>query len=198
MSHEKQNRVLDFWFGDDPLKETDNVERWFTKNPSFDAEIRTQFSDLMAEAAAGGFDSWAATPRGALALLLLLDQFPRNVYRDDPRAFAQDEHARRIAEIVIEKGFDQELSSVERCFIYLPLEHSEDLAAQDRSVELFTALASKVSPEEADFIAEAFEYAILHRDVIKQFGRFPHRNEVLGRETTKAEAAFLKTPNSSF
>ena len=198
MSHEKQNRVLDFWFGEDRLKETEMSELWFSKDEGFDNEIRTQFSDLMDEAAKGAFDSWAETPRGALALILLLDQFPRNVYRDDPRAFATDAHARRIAEIAIDRGFDHQLSATERCFIYLPLEHSEDLAAQDRSVELFTALALKVPPEEANFIAEAFEFAIRHRDVIQQFGRFPHRNQILGRESTKAETSFLKTPNSSF
>lgn len=198
MIHEKQKQVLDFWFGEDPLKETDNMERWFSKNRAFDESIRASFEAMVSDAAKGAFDDWSKTARGSLALVILLDQFPRNIYRDDPRSFENDQQARRIAEMALDRGFDQQLNAMERCFLYLPLEHSEDIHAQDRSVALFTELAATALPEESKAIAEAFEYAIRHRDVIQQFGRFPHRNEVLGRDNTKAEAAFLKTPNSSF
>ncbi|RYZ67303.1 MAG: DUF924 domain-containing protein [Proteobacteria bacterium] len=198
MSHEKQTQVLDFWFGEDPLKEVDNMEKWFSKNASFDESIRAQFQDMVTQAAQGAFDDWGKTPRGALALVILLDQFPRNIFRNDPRSFANDEHARRIAEMALDRGFDQQLNTMERCFLYLPLEHSEDISAQDRSVALFKDLAASALPEESKAIAEAFEYALRHRDIIQQFGRFPHRNEILGRDSTKAEAAFLKTPNSGF
>lgn len=198
MAHDKQERILEFWFGDDSLHEVDNMDRWFTRNTNFDREIESLFADEMKAAGEGAFDDWAKTPRGALALILLIDQFPRNVYRDDARAFAQDERARRVAEMAIDRGLDQKLNPIERCFMYLPLEHSEDPIAQNRSVGLFTELLEVASTEEKEALTEALQYAIRHKEIIERFGRFPHRNEVLGRDSTKEETAFLKTPNSSF
>jgi uncharacterized protein (DUF924 family) len=199
MVHTKQNQVLNFWFGDDRLKSAENMERWFSKDKSFDAEIKSQFGAMVEEASNGGFDHWGKTAQGALALVILLDQFRRNIYRESAEAFSHDSHARRIAETAIEKGLDQELNPIERCFLYLPLEHAEDLSAQNRSVELFTKLAEEVSgADEEDVFKTTLDYALRHREIIERFGRFPHRNDVLGRTPTDRETEFLKTPNSAF
>ena len=198
MTHEQQNRVLDFWFGSDPLKPLANKDLWFTKNPAFDEQIRSLFEAQVQQAKSGAFDDWAQTPRGSLALLILLDQFPRNIYRDQSAAFESDPKARKIAETAIARGFDEELSPIERCFMYLPLEHAEDLAAQETSVELFKSLAKKAEPDLRAMTQVTLDYAVRHRDVIKKFGRFPHRNSILNRVSTKAEVDFLATPNSSF
>lgn len=198
MTHDKQKSVLDFWFGDDPLLVLDKQDLWFGRDAQFDESIRLQFADMVTEAATGAFDDWAKTARGALALVLLLDQFPRNIFRADPRAFVSDTHARRIAEIAIDQGLDQQLSAIERVFLYLPLEHSEDLTAQQRAVDLFMKLVDDAKSGEHAFVTEALAYALSHRDIIEKFGRFPHRNDVIGRESSDEEKAFLKTPFSAY
>ena len=175
--------VLAYWFG------AGMAERWFKPNPAFDREIRQRLLPLYRRAAAGELDNWAANAREVVALVILLDQVPRNLYRQDPRAFATDAKALAVAKAAIERGLDRELRQVERVFLYLPLEHSEDLADQEDCVRLVGQL-----DENQDWC----DYAIQHRDIIARFGRFPHRNAVLGRETTPEEAAFLATPNSSF
>lgn len=175
--------VLDFWFG--PGME----ERWFRKDPAFDAEVRASLLPHLEAATAGRYDDWLEAPRGTLALVILLDQVPRNLYRDDPRAFAQDAAALRLARQAVDRGQDRALSEVERLFLYLPFEHSESLADQEDCVRLVSALDGK--PEWRD-------YSIKHRDVIARFGRFPHRNAALGRESTAEEEAFLEQPGSSF
>ena len=185
--------VLDFWFGEPGSPWHGRQRReWFAKDAAFDGEIRRRFLALHASAALGECDRWAATPRGLLALVIVLDQFSRNLYRDDPRAFAQDERALSGARMMVDAGWDSRLAPVERAFAYLPFEHAECLADQDRAVALFTAL-------------EAFEptrgllaWAQKHRAVIARFGRFPHRNAALGRESTPEEAAFLLEPGSRF
>lgn len=189
-----QTEILDFWFGRLP-SETGSGQRrqvWFTKEAAFDQEIRTRFEAVYAKAAAGNLDTWQETPAGCLALILLLDQFPRNLFRSDPRAFATDGKALALTQLAIARGFDQSLPPVQRWFLYLPLMHSEDLDHQQRSVELFATLQH--DPD----VATAYPYAIKHRDVIQRFGRFPHRNAVLGRANTPAETAFLQQPGSSF
>lgn len=198
MSHEKQNAVLNFWFGEDPTQQINESEKWFKKDDAFDAEIRSRFESWVQEAARGGFDSWSKTARGSLALIILLDQFPRNIYRGQPASFEFDPHARRTAEIALDHGFDQELSPIERSFMYLPLEHSEDLTAQNRSLELYEKLAAHAPGNESKLLKGNLEFAKRHREIIERFGRFPHRNEILGRTSTQIETEFLKNPNSGF
>jgi uncharacterized protein (DUF924 family) len=178
--------ILAFWYaeGRDTYRPI-----WFQKNDAFDAEIRDRFGALIRPAREGTFDSWAETPTGALALLILLDQFPRNVFRGNAEAFASDAHARAIARaVVLEKCFDLKLGAYEKPFVYLPFEHSEAMADQDLSVALFEGLRD--IPHHAREKG-AIDYAWRHRVVIQDFGRFPHRNAALGRESTPAEQAWL-------
>ena len=166
--------ILAFWREAGPKK-------WFNKDAAFDQEIRTRFLATHEAAAAGTLADWENTAEGALALVILLDQFPRNMFRGSARAFATDPMAHRIADGAIAKGYDGQVSATDRQFFYLPFEHSESLADQDRCVTLFRAAGD----------AELLKWAELHADIIRKFGRFPHRNAVLGRATTAAEQAFL-------
>ncbi len=181
------NDVLDFWFAGDP-----GTPRpvWFQKNDAFDTACGA-LADLRGQALDGTLDHWAATPRGALALVILLDQLSRNLFRGSPEAFAADPKARAVARAAIAAGFDTRLGPQERLFIYLPIEHSEDPADQDLSVRLFESLRGLVADRSID-------YAYRHRDVIRRFGRYPHRNAALGRADTPAEAAYLAEPGSGF
>ncbi|MBI4184994.1 MAG: DUF924 domain-containing protein [Proteobacteria bacterium] len=182
-------RVLTFWFG--PRAGPGFGEKraaWFKAGLAFDREIAKRFAAEAEAAAAGRLHHLAATAEGALALVILLDQFPRNIHRGTPRAFAADRHAREVAAAALARGFDRELAPTQRLFLYLPFEHGEELADQERAVALVAALGD----------AEALDYAIRHRDIIARFGRFPHRNAILGRASTAKEAAFLKQPGSSF
>lgn len=167
--------VLDFWFRAGPAA-------WFAKSDTFDAEIREKFGTLVDAAASGACDRWEEKPHSALALILLLDQFPRNLFRGSPRAFATDAKAREIADAVIGRGFDKAYPVPQKKFFYLPFEHSEDMADQERFIDLMMA-----SNDE-----DGLNWGFRHMELIRRFGRFPHRNGVLGRETTEAEAAFLK------
>ncbi len=166
--------VLDFWWLAGPSK-------WFAKNDAFDSDIRERFGDAVEAALAGKYDDWADGAHGALALLILLDQFPRNIFRGSAQAFSGDPKARMIADRAVGAGFDRAFPKDARTFFYLPFEHAEDMAAQERSVDLF-----RTNGTEKEYL-----YALIHMDVIRRFGRFPHRNAVLGRETTAEEAAFL-------
>jgi uncharacterized protein (DUF924 family) len=182
--------VLEFWFGERPHAPR---EVWFRKDPAFDAEIRERFGELIEAALAGRLDHWElAGPESALALLIILDQFTRNAFRDTARMFAGDERALALARRLVESGADRRLSPVQRSFAYLPFEHAESLAEQDRGVALFDEL--RAYPESAG----AYDWAVRHRDVIRRFGRFPHRNEILGRPSTADEVAFLAAPGSRF
>jgi uncharacterized protein (DUF924 family) len=179
-------RLLDFWFADglDAFRQA-----WFTKDDAFDAACRDGFGTLVIPARDGTLDAWAETPQGALALLLLLDQFPRNLYRGSADAFASDPHALTIARrVVLARGFDLALPPAARIFLYLPFEHSEALPDQDISVALFEGLRDH--PEHAK-PGGTIAYAWAHRVVIQRFARFPHRNAALGRDCTPAEAAWL-------
>lgn len=179
---EAARAVLDFWFGEA------GPERWFKKDPAFDATVRARLGGLYAEAAAGRLDAWRDSPRGCLALIVLLDQVPRNIHRDDARAFATDARAREVLAEARARGFDAALEARERHVLYMPLMHSEDLADQRDSVALFEALGD---PNAADF-------ARRHEAIVERFGRYPHRNAVLGRASTPEEEAFLREPGSSF
>ncbi|MBD8892114.1 DUF924 family protein [Roseibium litorale] len=167
--------ILDFWWQAGP-------EKWFARSDAFDAEIRERFLASVEAAKAGELDDWEASPHGALALLILLDQFTRNLFRDDKRAFESDPKALGIATRAVDAGYDRAFPPSVRVFFYLPFEHAEDMAAQERSVDLCRALNNE----------QFYLYALIHLDVIRRFGRFPHRNKVLGRETTAEEQAFLE------
>lgn len=186
-------RVLDFWFGAPASPERGRPRKcWFAKDDTFDAEIRERFFGLYERAAAGGFSEWENTPLAALALAIVLDQFPRNMFRGEPRAFATDGLALSVARRMVERRFDRLLRPVERWFAYLPFEHAEDLAVQRRSLALFGDLAGDNDS------AGTIDYAHRHYVIVARFGRFPHRNVVLGRRSTAAETEFLARPGSSF
>ncbi|MEO1091587.1 MAG: DUF924 family protein [Pseudomonadota bacterium] len=174
--------LLDYWF------RTLDREAWFVADAAVDAELGRRFGDLPDRACGGGLASWAATPKGALAQVLVLDQLPRNLFRGTARAFAFDDAALTAAAMAIEQQQDQDLSIDERHFLYLPFEHSERLADQDRAVTLIGALGDAVYTD----------YAERHRDVIRRFGRFPHRNDVLGRTSTSAECTYVAETDSGF
>ena len=186
---ERAAAMLDFWFGPagDPERER-HRKIWFKSTPEFDAEVRRRFSADYDAAAAGALTSWEETPLGALALMLLLDQVPRNIFRGTPRAYATDAAARAAADRALARGFDQEVPPVWRRFFYMPLHHSENFADQQRSHALFDALPP--DPERTD----DRRYTNRYLDIIGRFGRFPHRNAILGRASTEAETAFLNDP----
>ena len=186
--------VLDFWFlpPDNPGYGQSRAE-WFRKDEAFDARIAERFGALIDDALAGGLRAWEATPHGALARLIVLDQLTRNVHRGTPRAFAGDAQALALAQSLTDQGLDQQLPPMLRAFAYLPFEHAEDLAMQARAVELFQLL-SQAQPG----FESMLDYAQRHQEVIARFGRFPHRNAILGRPSTPQEVAFLRQPGSSF
>ena len=193
MSASRWQPVLDFWFlpEDDPVHAEDRDE-WFRKDPAFDAQIRERFGADIDAALAGEYREWDADPRGALARIILLDQFTRNAFRDTPRAFAGDRLALDAAKAFVDGGRDALLRPHARTFAYLPFEHAEDIRAQERAVALFEELAKEPG------MAGLADYAIRHRDIVLRFGRFPHRNRILGRDSTPEETEFLKTPGSGF
>jgi uncharacterized protein (DUF924 family) len=170
--------VLDFWFQREH-------KAWFTKDAQFDAEIRARFLPLYEQAAAGALAGWRQEPKSCLALVIVLDQFPRNMFRGTARAFAADALARDAARTIVDQGWDKAYSADERTFAYLPFEHSESLADQELSLRLFEG-------------NENYEWAQKHYEVVRRFGRFPHRNAALGRASTAEEIEFLRQPGSSF
>lgn len=185
--------VLDFWFAPPQSRERGlNRKAWFRKDERFDEQIRERFLPTFEAASAGKLDAWSSTPYAGLALIVVLDQFPRNLYRGEARAFSSDARALSAARRFVERRFDRVLRPLERVFAYLPFEHCEDLAVQRRALALFERLERH--PECADFL----EYARRHHEIIARFGRFPHRNEVLGRTSSTEEAAFLQQPGSRF
>lgn len=175
--------VLDFWFQGEPG--TWRTDPWFRKSDAFDSHIRDRFALALQAAQDGVLDPWTATPDGTLALLILLDQFARNIHRGSHLAFAGDAHALRIARAAIAAGIEDRITPVQRIFLYLPFEHSEDLADQEDSIRLFESLP------EAEWRDSVIDYARRHRDVIRDFGRFPHRNAALHRTNTPEEQAWL-------
>ena len=185
--------ILDFWFAPPGSTEHGTARAaWFKKDPAFDAEIARTFGDTVAAAVAGAYGEWCLTATGALARVLLLDQFTRNMYRDTPRAFAGDARALATAEDVLARDLDQTLAPYERWFLYMPFQHAEDVHAQRRSLELFGALARDMGQ------SQPLTWAEKHAEIIFRFGHFPHRNEILGRASTPEEEAFLAQPGSRF
>lgn len=195
------DQVLEFWFPSDSSRAN---ALWWGKDEALDAEVRERFDATLRDAKAGALDHWAATARGRLALIIVLDQLSRNILRGDPQTYAADDRARSLTHAGLEAGEDRELAPIERLFFYMPLEHSEELADQERCVELTRALAGEVAADpEADAtrrerFANFVDFAIRHRDIVARFGRFPHRNALLGRPSTAEELAFLTEPGSSF
>lgn len=184
--------VLDFWFDRGGAEALKPRKVWWEKNPAFDEEIRRRFGAAVEHALDGGYEAWAGQAEGALALIILLDQFPRNLFRGNARAFAGDERARAVARQMTDRGHDIGLPPVMRQFAYMPFEHSEALADQDFSCLLFAALEKDLPGH------DILDYAERHRAIIARFGRFPHRNAALGRDSTPEEVEFLRQPGSSF
>lgn len=188
------------WFGgaaDDAAAQRQK-KLWWSKSLEIDAELARRFGGMVEQARCGGLDDWRTTPQGALALILLTDQLPRNIYRGTAAAIASDHIAREVCLAGLASGADQELKPMERVFFYLPLEHAESMPLQDRAVELYTALLQQASAASAAQYQGFLDYAVRHREVIARFGRFPHRNAALGRASTALERAFLEQPGSSF
>jgi uncharacterized protein (DUF924 family) len=190
--------IRDFWFGAPGDPERGRMRKiWFEKNDTFDAALRDHFLADYEHAASGTYDALANTADGVLALMILLDQIPRNLFRGTARAFATDGHARDIATRAVAAALDTQLAAVERVFVYLPFEHSENVTDQRRGVALFESLPVTPQLTEAER-ANVVDYARRHLAIIERFGRFPHRNAVLGRASTPEEIEFLKQPGSSF
>jgi uncharacterized protein (DUF924 family) len=193
--------VLDFWFGAldaNGCADAAHVERWWSKDPALDLEIRARFAPVQAAALSGGLASWRDTARGTLAYIVVLDQFSRNMFRGTAAMFGGDGLALDAALSGIERGMDRTLRLDERSTFYMPLMHSEELAQQERCVQLYRAFAAEVSGSAHANLQSRVGYAERHRDIVRRFGRFPHRNALLGRTSTPAESEFLKGPGSSF
>jgi uncharacterized protein (DUF924 family) len=195
MNHEpRAEALLERWFGhatDDPVAAREHNKTWFLANPAFDDLLRAQFGDLPARLRSGEYSHWRSDPRTALARILALDQIPRNVFRGSPAAFAFDALAQEAAIEAVACGFDHILHPLEAVFVYLPFEHAENMDLQRRSVEHFSALRARSPTMLADLFDSYLDYARRHATVVAQFGRFPHRNAIVGRAATAAEDAYL-------
>jgi uncharacterized protein (DUF924 family) len=172
--------LIRFWFSDEARA------RWFDSTPEFDRLLRDRYLDLWELARTGGLTHWASTPEGALALVIVFDQLPLNMFRGEPRCFATEATSREVAAQAIANGLDRDLGPEQQSFLYMPYMHSEDPADQDRSVALF----------EAAGLLDNLGYAKHHREIVRRFGRFPHRNAILGRENTPEETAWLASPDA--
>jgi uncharacterized protein (DUF924 family) len=194
-THATPQQVLDFWFSQPDVVD----KRWFKGGPAFDALILEQHGDTVRQALAGELDGWAGDAPGALALLIVLDQFTRNLYRGTPQAFAGDAQALALAQGLVASGGHRQLGLLERWFAYMPFEHAEDTAQQNEALRLFAALRDDaVGTPLQDALAGAWDYACRHAEVVQTYGRFPHRNPILGRPSTAAEQAYLAQPGAGF
>ena len=193
--------MLDYWFGA-PGSAAEISQRqsklWFGKLPEKDRDISERFTPTFNAAIAGALDPWARSPKGRLALVIVLDQFPHHIHRDTPQAFAQDAKSLALSMAALASGEDKQLTLIERVFLYLPLEHAESLAMQDLSVAQYQQLASEAMESERTLFDNFLDYAHKHREVVLRFGRFPHRNDILGRPSSPEEITFLKQPGSRF
>lgn len=193
--------ILDYWFGD-PGSATEISTRqsalWFGKLPEKDREITARFTQTYNAAISGALDHWTTSPQGRLALVIVLDQFPHHIHRETSLAFAHDAKALAISMAALASGEDKQLTMIERVFLYLPLEHAESISMQELSVAQYQQLVAEANESERDLFNNFLDYAHKHRDVIVRFGRFPHRNDVLGRPSSPDEIVFLKQPGSRF
>ncbi len=199
MDNPEIQQVLDFWFSDSEQgspKIDSRMERWFGGSEELDAEIADRFGGLVEQASSGELDHWAATPDGRLALIILLDQFRRNIYRGSAEAFACDLKALKLSVEGAMNADHKSLTAVQRIFFFMPLEHSESIKIQEKSVRIFNALAEGVSETLHETFLTFAHFAELHRDIIAEFGRFPHRNQFLGRSNTPEEEAYLASSDS--
>ena len=193
--------LLDLWFGDeadDVLRATRQAPLWWGKSSETDALLASRFGELAEAAAKGSLAHWADTPSGRLALILLLDQLPRMIHRATPQAFSGDARAQQLVRWGLAQGLERQLPAICQVFVYLVLEHAEDLAIQSLAVERFRALREQVPIAERDLFGGYLDYAVRHQQVIARFGRFPHRNAILGRVSTPDELVFLQEPGSRF
>ncbi|MFT4551673.1 MAG: hypothetical protein ACI9S8_000289 [Chlamydiales bacterium] len=199
---DRWKQILNYWFAKVPDVPTyfphDKAKLWFSKSQETDDYISKTFGDLIPLADSGVLKHWENSDKSRLALVILLDQFTRNIYRGSEQSFAYDPIALRVCLETIEKGKDKDLFPVERSFFYLPLEHSEDLSLQNLSVEKFQKLLEESPDNLREVLSANVDYAIKHREIIERFGRYPHRNEILGRESSEEEMNFLSMPGSSF
>lgn len=199
--NDKMTEILDFWFGKldaDGEASEEQSKLWWAKDKKIDQKIKKLFANDIQQAIAGKYDSWKETPKGGLALILLLDQFPRNVFRDTPEAFAHDKQALRVASHMLDKDFDMQLSFTQRHFVYMPFMHAESKSMQNCSLILFQQLADEVPEKLRKKYQGVLKFAEQHQTIVEKFGRYPHRNKILGRTSTKEETAFLQQPGSSF
>lgn len=195
------SNILHFWFGDAADNNTmaqRQAALWWGKDQNTDDLIRSRFGALLESAANNQLADWTESPEGMLALIILLDQLPRNIHRATPQAFAYDELARQCCHLGLAQGFDQQLSPLQRVFFYLPLEHAEDPDDQDYSLQLFRKLKQDAPVDDKTLFDGYLTFAAQHQAIIARFGRFPHRNDILGRPTTPEEAQFFLEPHSSF
>jgi uncharacterized protein (DUF924 family) len=201
MLDEDPEYILDFWFGDaatSPAHAKRRDQVWFESSPDFDREIERRFSGIYDRAARGPSSAWSTSPRGRLALILVLDQLPRNMFRGTPRAFATDALAQRVTLDLIASGGDMELGLLQRLFAYMPLQHAEDRDMQALSLRENRQLSESAPPDWAELFTMYYRYAQLHSDIIERFGRFPHRNRALGRPSTPEEIAYLAAGAETF
>jgi uncharacterized protein (DUF924 family) len=198
---ERIETILHYWFGNAEKTTLPSEHRtwmWFSGDASLDDEIKTQFQGDLNKAIHGGYNHWKETPRGFLALIILLDQFSRHIYRHTPKAFEQDKKALQLCLEGVELSYDHQLSLIERVFFYFPLMHSESLEMQTLSVRAYQILAAIAFAETRPLFQQFLDYALGHSEHIQRFGRFPHRNQTLGRPSTEVELAFLKTASTTF
>lgn len=202
LPHRDVEALLAFWLDvdtSDAASMNERMRRWFSSTAEEDRELGQRFGALAREALSGALDGLAATPRGRLGLILLQDQLPRNLHRGRPEAFAGDARALALCLDGLDRGQDAALEGLERIFFCMPLQHAEDRAIQARSVVVFEALAAERAPAPlAAALRSSADYAVAHRDIVERFGRFPHRNRILGRESTRAELEFLAAGGASF
>lgn len=194
-------KVLRFWFGDDDIVEATALGRfdlWFGKSPETDGVVKEKFLESVERAGRGEYDSWQMTSKGCLALIVLLDQFPRNIFRDTPRMFEYDEKVLASCLGGLQTGVDKDLNPFEKLFFYMPMEHSEKIECQELSLKYFEKLLDESPEDFKQTFKTVYDYAVRHHEIIRKFGRFPHRNKILGRESTDEEVEFLKEPGSSF
>ena len=201
MSAAPWQSLLDWWFGNALDANEVAAQRnalWFGKSACQDVDSENRFGGLVRQALDGGLQEWEREPQSWLALVLLLDQLPRMIFRDSPRAYAGDARAQQLVRQGLEAGFDRQLPRIERVFVYIVLEHAEDLASQNEAVRLYEELQGESSESEKVLFAGYLAYAHKHQVVIARFGRFPHRNAILGRESSAEETQFLTEPGSRF
>lgn len=193
--------ILSFWFGEiaeDGSVAQANAKRWFEKNETFDAKIKRRFEGYLETAVMGAFDRWIQQAEGLTALVVMLDQFPRQIYRNDPKAFAFDAKSLSLSLYGIENELFLKTRSAYGYFLLMPTMHSEDLAVQQLGVKSFQRLLTQAEKGAKTMVASALDFAVKHRDIIERFGRFPHRNSILGRQSSDEELDFLNMPGSSF